>query len=81
MPLDVILYKMMICVSSLDAHSVLCRFQTHDVFLLDQFCTGRAVIKTTSHVCCEACQLQALICLYSSMCEEQRTLITVIYGQ
>ena len=34
-----------------------CTFQTHDVFVLDQHCSRRAVLKTTSHVCWEACVL------------------------
>ena len=38
------LYNVMICVSSLDDHSVLCTFQTHDMFLLDQHLSNIAYL-------------------------------------
>ena len=64
---------MIICISSLDAHIVLCTFQKHDVFILDQHCTPTLrhyIMFAGRRVSC-----RHYICLYSLMCEEQRALI------
>ena len=71
----VILYNMMICISSLDAHSVLCTFTV--CFYWVNIVEGDPSLKqhlmsAEGRVSCRH---------YISMCEEQRTSITVIDGQ
>ena len=70
----------MICISSIDAHS-----DAHSKHTMCFYCTsiveGGPSLKQHLMFAGRRVSYRHYICLYSSMCEEQRTLITVIKGQ
>ena len=60
---------MMICISSIDAHTLICTFQTHGLFHWTSILDGGPTLKQHRMFAGRRVSCRPYICLYSSMCE------------